>query len=350
MSISIAVLAGDGIGPEVTAAACEVLQAVSRDAGKDIAFNKFDIGGAAIDATGTALPTKTIEGCKTADAVFLGAVGGPKWQGSSVRPESGLLGLRKELAVFANLRPVSVGTGQAHMSPLRPDVVEGTDLLIVRELTGGIYFGQPRGRDNNEAYDTMRYLRSEVERVARIAFEQAQTRRGLVTSVDKANVLDTSRLWREVVSEVASEYPDVTLEHQLVDSAAMKLVSEPKHFDVILTSNLFGDILSDEAAVITGNLGDLPSASFGANGPGLFEPIHGSAPDIAGKGIANPTGAILSAAMMCEISFGWKGMAENIRRSVLAAKQQFQHAPESPSTLEFTSAVTDCLSTHNELV
>ncbi|MDC1142220.1 3-isopropylmalate dehydrogenase [Planctomycetota bacterium] len=347
MRKTIAVLPGDGIGPEVTAAAHEVLKYAAEVFDKQLIFREYQIGGSAIDATGTALPSQTIAGCKQSDAVFLGAVGGPKWDGADVRPEGGLLALRKELGVFANLRPVKVTKDLVSKSPLKPEVVEGTDLLIVRELTGGIYFGQPRGRDSNEAYDTMRYLRSEIERVARVAFEQARTRRGRVTSVDKANVLDTSRLWREVVNDVSTEFPDIELEHQLVDSAAMALVSEPRRFDVILTSNLFGDILSDEAAVITGNLGDLPSASVGTNGPGLFEPIHGSAPDIAGKNIANPTGAILSTAMMCEISLGWPNVADAIRNAVQMVRRQSRTMPTTPSTTDFSATALRFLQAEN---
>ena len=350
MTKTIAVLPGDGIGPEVTTAACDVLKSMAKVSGREIVFESHEAGGSAIDSSGSPLPEKTIAGCKKADAVFLGAVGGPRWDNHSPRPEAGLLALRKELQVFANLRPVSVPSGTAQDSPLRPEIVEGVDLLILRELTGGIYFGQPRGRSDTEAFDTMRYSRAEIERVARIAFEQARLRRCHVTSVDKANVLDTSRLWRKVVSEVAENYPDCKLEHQLVDSAAMALVTDPKRFDVILTGNLFGDILSDEAAVITGSLGNLPSASIGENGPGLFEPIHGSAPDIAGQGIANPVGAILSAAMLCELSFGWPQEAKLIRGAVNEARRRFSTSSKPASTSELTAMIIRCLDAHDQLV
>jgi 3-isopropylmalate dehydrogenase len=294
----IVVLPGDGIGPEVTAASVRLLEALG-----EFDFDEHLVGGASIDANGTALTDEILEACRSADAVLLGAVGGPKWDTTdpnAPRPEQGLLGLRSGLGLYANLRPVRPFTALAESSPLRPDVLAGTDLLVVRELTGGLYFGD-RGRDEERAYDTCVYSIAEIERIARVGFESARRRGGeppKVSSVDKANVLESSRLWREVVTGVAAEYPDVELEHVLVDNAAMQLVANPARFDVILTENMFGDILSDESAMLTGSLGMLPSASLGGEGPGLFEPVHGSAPDIAEQGIANPLATFLSVAMM----------------------------------------------------
>jgi 3-isopropylmalate dehydrogenase len=291
---TIVTLPGDGIGPEVLAAALELLNVVA----PDLTYEEHLIGGAAIDATGTALPDETLEAAKRSDAVLLAAVGGPKWDTtdpSKPRPEQGLLGLRQGLGLYANLRPVRPLPALYDASPLRREIIERTDLLVVRELTGGIYFGE-KGRADGRAHDVCAYTEHEIERIARTAFEAARSR---VTSVDKANVLETSRLWREVVMRVHSaEYPNVELEHVLVDNAAMQLVAAPRHFDVILTENMFGDILSDEAAMLTGSIGLLPSASLGGDGPGVFEPVHGSAPDIAGQGVANPLAMFLSAAMM----------------------------------------------------
>jgi 3-isopropylmalate dehydrogenase len=303
MDAKIVILPGDGIGPEVCAEARRVLEAVATRFDHRFAFEQHLIGGVAIDATGSALPDSTLAACRGADAVLLGAVGGPKWDDPelSVRPEQGLLRIRRELGLFANLRPVRALPGLLAASPLRPERVRGTDLLIVRELTGGIYFGEQRLEqtpDGARATDTLVYTEAEIRRIVRLAFELARGRRKLVTSVDKANVLESSRLWRRVASSLVGDFPDVRLEHQLVDSAAMRLVTAPSSFDVLVTENMFGDILSDEAAVVAGSLGILPSASLGVGPPGLFEPIHGSAPDIAGKGIANPVGAILSAAML----------------------------------------------------
>src|SRR3712207_5057870 len=282
----IVTLPGDGIGPEVLDASLRVLGQVA----PDLEYEEHDFGGASIDAHGTALTDDVLEACRRVDAVLLGAVGGPKWDSTdpaAPRPEQGLLALRKGLGLFANLRPVRPVPALADASPLKREVLEGTDLLVVRELTGGIYFGE-KAREGTRARDVCEYDTAEIERIARTAFRAARTR---VTSVDKMNVLETSRLWREVVARVHSqEFPAVELEHQLVDSAAMKLVAAPRHFDVILTENMFGDILSDEAAMLTGSLGMLPSASLGGEGPGLFEPVHGSAPDIAGQGIANQIG------------------------------------------------------------
>jgi 3-isopropylmalate dehydrogenase len=294
MARRIVTLPGDGIGPEIMASALEVLDAVGT-----FEFDERVFGGASIDANGTALTDDVLEACRGADAVLLAAVGGPKWDTTdpnAPRPEQGLLGLRKGLGLYANLRPVRPVPALYDASPLRRDIIEGTSLLVVRELTGGLYFGA-RGRDGDGAYDTCVYSVGEVERIARVAFDAAETG---VTSVDKANVLETSRLWREVVVGLHDrEYPDVRLEHMLVDNAAMQLVAAPRHFDVIVTENMFGDILSDEAAMLTGSIGMLPSASLGAaSEPGLFEPVHGSAPDIAGTGAANPLAMLLSVAMM----------------------------------------------------
>jgi len=297
----IVLLPGDGIGPEIVAAARRVLEVLG-----DFEFSEHLVGGASIDAHGTALTDEVLDACRGSDAVLLGAVGGPKWDTTdpgAPRPEQGLLGLRKGLGLYANLRPVRPSPALVAASPLKIDRISGTDLLVVRELTGGIYFGDS-GRDGDRAHDTCEYSVAEIERIARTAFDAARRRgEGLrakprVTSVDKANVLETSRLWREVVTRLASEDDDIELDHLLVDNAAMQLVSRPADFDVILTENLFGDILSDESAMLTGSLGMLPSASLGDGGPGLFEPVHGSAPDIAGHGTANPLATILSAAMM----------------------------------------------------
>jgi 3-isopropylmalate dehydrogenase len=322
---SIALLPGDGIGPEVVHQARLVLEAVAARSKHELLFASYPIGGAAIDQTGDPLPAPTLAACMAADAVLLGAVGGPKWDDpkAKVRPEQGLLRIRKELGLFANLRPVTLFPELRDASPLRPERLAGVDLLMVRELTGGLYFGQPRGREQTTngrvAVDTLVYTEGEVRRVVRLAFELARTRKKLVTSIDKANVLESSRLWREVAIEVGAGFPDVRLEHQLVDSAAMRLVTSPSAFDVIVTENMFGDILSDEAAVIAGSLGVLPSASLGEGKRGLYEPIHGSAPDIAGKGIANPIGTILSAAMLLRHSLGLSEAAAAIERAVARA-------------------------------
>lgn len=326
--LNIIVLPGDGIGPEVIRAAVAVLDAVGERFGHNFKTQEHLIGGCAIDNNGTALPENTLTACRKADAVLLGAVGGPKWDdpNAKVRPEDGLLGLRKELGLFANLRPVRATSVSMQISPIRPQRLQGVDLMVVRELTGGIYFGQPRGRkvirDEIQAVDSMVYTESEVSRIAYLAFDLASKRRNKVTSVDKANVLESSRLWREVVNEVAAHYPHVTLEHNLVDAAAMYLISRPQTFDVILTSNMFGDILTDEASVLAGSMGLLPSASLGESRNsqgyplGLYEPIHGSAPDIAGKNIANPVGAILSATLLLRHSLGLEPEAEIVENAV----------------------------------
>ena len=323
MNRTITLLPGDGIGPEIMAQGRRVLDAVAARFGHTFTFHEGLIGGCAIDATGTALPEETLGLCLNSDAVLLAAVGGPKWSDpqAPVRPEQGLLGLRRAMGVFANLRPVVVPDALADASPLRPERVRGVDVLIVRELTGGLYFGTPQGREivNGErsAVDTMRYTESEIRRVVRLAFELARGRRRKVTSVDKANVLASSRLWREVTHEVAADYPDVECEDILVDACAMYLINRPADFDVIVTENMFGDILSDEASMIAGSLGMLPSASLGEPGrPGLYEPIHGSAPDIAGRDIANPLATILSAAMMLRSSLGLAEEAAAVEAAV----------------------------------
>jgi 3-isopropylmalate dehydrogenase len=298
-SFKITTLPGDGIGVEVTREAVACLETVGQVFGHEFQFTTALIGGVALDAKGVPLPDETLQACLASDAVFLGAVGGPQYDANppKLKPETGLLGLRAGLGVYANLRPAFLHDSLVDASPLKAEIVRGTDMLIVRELAGGLYFGQPRGVDDERGYNTMAYTAAEVERVARVAFELARGRRKKVTSVDKANVLETSQLWRKVVTRVAADYPDVKLEHGYVDSAAMALVTKPTSFDVIVTENLFGDILSDEASVLTGSLGMLPSASLGGK-VDLYEPVHGSAPDIAGKGIANPLGAIASAAML----------------------------------------------------
>ncbi|WP_226663119.1 3-isopropylmalate dehydrogenase [Alteriqipengyuania lutimaris] len=316
MTHKIVLLPGDGIGPEVAAAARAALEAVAAEHALSLAFSTHDFGGCAIDAHGDPFPEETKSACLSADAVFLGAVGGPRWDGGGPRPEQGLLALRTELGTFANLRPITLFDGLEALSPLKPERVSGTDLLIVRELTGGIYFGKRQEGDEN-ATDECAYSRGEVERIARIAFEAARGRDGRVTSVDKANVLATSRLWRKTVIALRdAECPDVELDHVLVDAMAMKLIERPSAFDVILTENMFGDILSDEASVIAGSIGLAPSASLGLTHGGLFEPIHGSAPDIAGQGKANPIGAILSAAMLLRHALGEEAAATTIERAV----------------------------------
>ncbi|HEY5190300.1 MAG TPA: 3-isopropylmalate dehydrogenase [Solirubrobacteraceae bacterium] len=337
MTPKIVLLPGDGIGPEIIAPAVEVLNALTT-----LEFEEHRFGGASIDAHGTAMTDGTLEACRTADAVLLAAVGGPKWDTTDPaqpRPEQGLLGLRKGLGLYANLRPVKPLPALYDSSPLKRERIEGTDLLVVRELTGGIYFGE-KTRTADSASDLCTYTREEIERIARVAFGAARSR---VTSVDKANVLETSRLWREVVRELHSrEFPNIELEHTLVDNAAMQLVSSPRHFDVIVTENMFGDILSDEAAMITGSIGMLPSASLGGEGPGLFEPVHGSAPDIAGTGAANPLAMFLSAALMLRHGLALEAEAVAIESAVdraLAEGLRTRDLGGGASTGEATRAV-----------
>jgi 3-isopropylmalate dehydrogenase len=321
MQSKIVLLPGDGVGPEVVEQAKAVLVAVAKKSGHVFEFQTCLMGGIAIDQTGEALPAETLTACKGADAVLLGAVGGPKWDNprAKTRPEMGLLGIRRELGLYANLRPVRGYTELLGSSPLKPDRVEGVNMLVLRELTGGLYFGQKFREETPKGVrvvDTLEYYDFEIERIVKLAFEIARGRKKKVTSVDKANVIESSRLWREIAINLGAKYPDVTLEHQLVDSCAMRLVTAPGSFDVIVTENMFGDILSDEAAVLTGSLGMLPSASLGEGKLGLYEPIHGSAPDIAGKGIANPLGTILSAAMLLRHSLGLEAEAASIERAV----------------------------------
>lgn len=321
MHADIVVLPGDGIGPEVTAAAVDVLQAVATRYGHRFSLHEHLIGGAAIDATGKPLPDDTLAAARDADAVLLGAVGGPKWSdpNAKVRPEQGLLAIRKALGLYANLRPTRPHPAAMGASPIKPHLLAGVDLLVVRELTGGIYFGD-KTRDADGASDLCRYSVAEIERVVRRACLLARGRRGHVTSVDKANVLETSRLWRDVASRIQrEEFPDVILEHQLVDSMAMHLLSKPRAYDVIVTENMFGDILTDEASMLAGSLGLLPSASLGKGSVGMYEPIHGSAPDIAGQGIANPYGIILSAALLLRYSLGLSQEAACIEAAVDSA-------------------------------
>jgi 3-isopropylmalate dehydrogenase len=337
---TIITLPGDGIGPEVLAAALAVLGQVA----PDLTYEEHLIGGIAIDAGGNALPEETLAACRRADAVLLAAVGGPQWDSTdpdAPRPEQGLLGLRAGLGLYANLRPVRPLPALYDASPLRREIIERTDLLVVRELTGGIYFGD-KGRSDGRAHDLCVYTEHEIERIARTAFEAARSR---VTSVDKANVLETSRLWREVVSRVhAAEFPTIELEHLLVDNAAMRLVAAPRHFDVILTENMFGDILSDEAAMLTGSIGLLPSASLSGDGPGVFEPVHGSAPDIAGQGLANPLAMILSAAMLLRHGLDREEAAARIESAVdraLDAGLRTSDLGGTATTAEATRAVLE---------
>ena len=318
MRISLAVIPGDGIGPDIVAQAVRVLDRIGEIYGHDFSYRTLLAGGAAIDRTGVPLPDETLQAAKESDSVLLGAVGGPKWDDvpSHLRPEKALLGLRGGLGLFCNLRPAMLYRQLADACPLRSELVEGgLDVMVVRELTGGIYFGK-RGRTDDEAYDTMSYTKGEVERIAVKAFEIAMKRNGRLTSVDKANILETSRLWRATVDEVAKAYPDVTVNHLYVDNAAMQLVRNPKQFDVILTENMFGDILSDEASMITGSIGMLPSASLRSDSFGMYEPIHGSAPDIAGRDKANPLATILSVAMMLRYSFDLKAEADALEMAV----------------------------------
>jgi len=329
MRVQICVLPGDGIGQEVTEQAEKVLRALEKRFGHSFELEHALIGGAAIEETGGPLPEQTLATCRKSDAVLMGAVGGPRWEGApwERRPEKGLLDIRKELGLFANLRPAVIFPELSSASLLRPDIVEGgVDLLVVRELTGGVYFSEPKGREEADgfraAYNTMRYSEQEIARIARVGFESARKRRGKICSVDKANVLVVSELWREVVRELAKEYPDVELSHMYVDNAAMQLVRDPSQFDVILTSNLFGDILSDEASSITGSIGLLPSASLSGSGFGLYEPVHGSAPDIAGRNQANPMATLLSLAMMLRYSLGLEREAKSVEEAVTAVLKQ----------------------------
>ena len=357
MNYQIALIKGDGIGPEIVDAAVRVLEQVGRHFGHAFRFTEYLAGGCAVDATGKPLPPETLDGCLGSDSVLLGAVGGPQWDAlpGHLRPEKALLGLRAGLKLFTNLRPAKLYPALRNASPLRQETVaRGFDLMMVRELTGGIYFGERGRRDGKygpEAYDTEAYSVMEVERIAKVAFQIARKRRRKVTSIDKANVLESSRLWREVVHRIAQDYPDVELEDMLVDNAAMQLVRNPARFDVVVTTNMFGDILSDEASQITGSIGMLASASLGATSLGMYEPIHGSAPDIAGRDLANPIATILSAAMMLRYSFGLTAEADRIEQAVDAVLEagcrtaDIQDAPDQPilAGSQMTRRILDAL-------
>ncbi len=352
MDFQIVLLPGDGIGPEVVGEAVRVLEKVAAQQGHSFAFTERWLGGCSIDRFGTSLTDETLADCSTADAVLLGAVGGPKWDDPAAkdRPERGLLALRKGLGVYANLRPVRVHPALVDSSPVRPERLKGVDILVVRELTGGLYFGQPKGRDRKDgherAVDTLEYSDFEVRRVVDLAFRLAEGRHKKVSSVDKANVLESSRLWREIATQVGKEYPEVELEHVLVDTASMRLISTPAAFDVLVTENMFGDILTDEASVLAGSMGMLPSASLPDEGPGLYEPIHGSAPDIAGRGIANPVGTILTAAMLLRYSLKLEAAAasiENAVNAVIAKGCRTADLGGKLTTHQMTDEIIDCL-------
>lgn len=347
MKKNIAVLAGDGIGPEIMASAIRVLKAGTKSVSTEFEYVEYPFGGAGIDAAGDPLPDETIQACQEADAILLGAIGGPKWDQAPKRPEQGLLQLRKALNLYANIRPITVPDSLLPLSPIKEAIVKGTDFVVVRELTSGIYFGEPRSLTDEEAYDTNRYQVHEIERIVRKAFEIAQGRQKRLVSVDKANVLATSKLWRKTVERIAKEYPDVTVEHQYVDAAAMLIVQKPTTFDVIVTENLFGDILSDEASVLPGTLGVLPSASHSESGVSLYEPIHGSAPDIAGKNVANPVSMILSATLMLRQSFNMDDVADQIEEACYAVLNKGTVTRDlggTATTSEFTDAVIEKLS------
>ena len=345
MTKKIVALAGDGIGPEIMEAGLEVLASIAKKTDFDYEIFKQPFGGAGIDATGHPLPESTLKAAREADAILLAAIGSPQYDNATVRPEQGLLALRKELNLYANIRPVKIFDSLEHLSPLKPERIAGVDFVVVRELTGGIYFGDHILEDR-KARDINDYSYEEVERIIRKAFEIARSRRKILTSIDKQNVLATSKLWRKVAEEVAKDYPDVTLEHQLVDSAAMLMITNPAKFDVIVTENLFGDILSDESSVLSGTLGVMPSASHSENGPSLYEPIHGSAPDIAGQGIANPISMILSVSMMLRDSFGRYEDTKRIEDAVeatLAAGILTRDIGGQASTKEMTEAIIERL-------
>ncbi len=322
MQANIVLLPGDGIGPEVTAEAVRILEAIASKYGHALGFSERLMGGSSLDRYGSSLTDETLADCQAADAVLLGAVGGPKWDdpNASDRPERGLLALRKGLGVFANLRPVKVHPALRQWSPIKEEKLRNVDMLVIRELTGGLYFGWPKGRDSRNgherAVDTLEYYDYEVGRILELAFKLSLGRRKKVASVDKANVLETSRLWRQIATRLGAQHPEIELEHVLVDTAAMRLIANPTGFDVIVTENMFGDILTDEASVLAGSLGMLPSASLGGTGPGLYEPVHGSAPDIAGQGIANPVGMILSSALLLRYSLGLEAEAKEIEQAV----------------------------------
>ena len=345
MKRKIVALAGDGIGPEIMEAGLEVLASISEKTGFDYEIDRRPFGGAGIDVTGHPLPDETLKASREADAILLAAIGSPQYDDAPVRPEQGLLALRKELNLYANIRPVKIFESLKHLSPLKPERITGVDFVVVRELTGGIYFGDHILKER-KAHDINDYSYEEVERIIRKAFQIARSRRKILTSIDKQNVLATSKLWRRVAEDVAKDFPDVTLEHQLVDSAAMLMITNPAKFDVIVTENLFGDILSDESSVLSGTLGVMPSASHSEDGPSLYEPIHGSAPDIAGQGIANPISMILSVAMMLRDSFGRYEDAKRIEDAVeetLAAGILTRDIGGQASTREMTEAIIERL-------
>jgi 3-isopropylmalate dehydrogenase len=348
MKANIVLLPGDGIGPEVVGAAVRVLDHIAARRGHQFQYTEHLIGGCSIDRFGTALTDETLQACRDADAVLLGAVGGPKWDdpAAKVRPEQGLLGLRKGMDVFANLRPVKVYPTLLNASPLRPEKLAGVDVIVVRELTGGLYFGQPKGREvkdgHERAVDTLEYSDYEVQRILEMAFSLARGRKKKVTSVDKANVLESSRLWRKIALEVGARNPEITLEHMLVDTAAMRLITSPASFDILVTENMFGDILTDEASVLPGSMGMLPSASLGSGSKGVYEPIHGSAPDIAGKGIANPLGTILSTALLLRYSLKLDDEASQIEQAVESAIEQGKRTVDLGGSLS-TGEMTDCV-------
>lgn len=316
MSYNIVSLPGDGIGPEIMSGSLEILEQLSKKFNFDYSVEEYDFGGIAIDNHGTPLPDDTLTACQNADAILLGSVGGPKWTDPNNRPEQGLLGIRKTLGLFANIRPTTVTEGTSHLSPIKESRVTGTDFVIVRELTGGIYFGEPKHWNQDQALDSLTYTKPEIERIAHVAFKLAQKRNKKLTSVDKENVLSSSKLWRQVINNVATEYPDVEVNHLLVDACAMHLITNPTQFDVIVTENLFGDILSDEASVMPGSLGLSPSASFSEQGTRLYEPIHGSAPDIAGQDKANPFGMLLSVAMCLRESLNQDDAATHLENII----------------------------------
>ena len=348
MQAKIVTLPGDGIGPEVIAEAVRVLEAVAARFGHTFAFEEALMGGCAIDAVGDPLPEATLAACESADAVLLGAVGGPQWSDptAAVRPEQGLLWLRRHFDLFANLRPVKVYPTLLSASPLKPEKLAGVDVIVVRELTGGLYFGQPKGREvkdgHERAVDTLEYTDYEVQRILEMAFALARGRKKKVTSVDKANVLESSRLWRKIALEVGARNPDITLEHMLVDTASMRLITSPASFDILVTENMFGDILTDEASVLPGSMGMLPSASLGSGSKGVYEPIHGSAPDIAGKGIANPLGTILSAALLLRYSLKLDDEASQIEQAVESAIEQGKRTVDLGGGLS-TEEMTACV-------
>lgn len=342
MKFTIAALPGDGIGPEIMESGLSLLETIGKKFKHDFNVTAYPFGGAGIDETGDPIPAQTIKGCQEADAILLAAIGGPKWENAEKTPEDGLLQLRKTLGLFSNIRPIAVSDSIAHLSPLKTERVKGTDFVVVRELTGGLYFGQPKMWNDEEATDTLYYKKSEIDQIVRQAFDIAMTRKKKVTSVDKANVLASSKLWRKTVNEIATEYPEVTVEHLYVDAASMKIIQNPTAFDVIVTENMFGDILSDEASVITGSLGMLPSGSHSKKGPSLYEPIHGSAPDIAGKNSANPMSMILSVVMMLRQSLHLYEEADALEKAANAAMDAGFLTADlggDTKTTEFTAAV-----------